>query len=165
MSYTTYTAESGSIVSLYKKGTNDFRLLNNSPPIITSTIQFNMYLEFNGNFWIVNKINNQTDRAGGPNTIINPTLTIWDTDILVLHHINPGPGASDPTAILTLSSTNTVQVEPPTQDTLLYNPASVGETIQWYPGVGNTGTFYYSKDPIAVNYIGGQIIVIPNPTL
>lgn len=88
-----------------------------------------------------------TDRLSNFVSSADPTLNIKDTDILVFN-IN----TDSPSKPFSLSTTSTSTVVPPTKHTLLNNNINSG-VLKWYPGVGNTGTFYY-RCPSDTNFKG-----------
>lgn len=165
MSYGLFTAESGSLVSIQKKSNNDFRLIQMNYPTISNTIEFNIKINNSANFFIVSTVPDGIYRDPSYPNPYNPTITIWDTDIIKFNHILNTYTPDLSNVILTIAANNSDPLEEITQHTVLNNNCSPDETLRWYPGINNTGTFYYLNNPISIFDVGGVINVIHNPNL
>ena len=78
-----------------------------------------------------------TDRVSNFVSSSDPTLTINDTDIIEFD-----VDADSPSKPFAISTTSAGSIVAPTQHTLVNNSVDSG-VVKWYPGAGNTGTFYY----------------------
>jgi hypothetical protein len=97
-----------------------------------------------------------SDRSTTYSSASDPTLTIRDTDVLVFD-----VDTDSPSKLFNISLTETGTIAVPTKHTLLNNNVDSG-VVKFYPGVGNTGTYYYraSND----SNFKGVINVTGNPT-
>ena len=78
-----------------------------------------------------------SDRTTSYTSASDPTLTIKDTDILVFD-VN----VDSPSKPFNISLTETGTIVVPEKHTLINNSIDSG-LVKFYPGVGNTGTYYY----------------------
>ena len=96
------------------------------------------------------------DRASNFVSASDPTITIRDTDVLVFD-VN----VDAPSKPFSLSLTETGTIVVPEKHTLLNNAIDSG-LVKFYPGIGNTGTYYY-RATNDTNF-KGTINVTGNPT-
>ena len=125
-------------IKVYHDGTGHIRsdtskryVANIQKPIITNTYSLSVG-QSAFSYLITGSDKNNTHSAAS-----DPTITMNDSDILAFT-IN----ADSPSKPLSISTTETGTIVPPTNHTLLNNSIDSG-VLKWYPGVGNTGTFFY----------------------
>jgi len=157
--YNILSADSGNLVKVYRDN-NSFRILKTNLPSVYGTISVTAQPYPSIYYAISLNAGSDPDRNGQLFPSSNPTITIYDTDILTINVI-PDPGGTPyPLAI----TNNTSQpFEAVTVGSVSNNITGNG-TIRWYPGAGNTGTFYYLYYFATSATFGGVITVEPTPT-
>lgn len=153
--YIVFTAQSGTSVKIYKDGPS-FKLLKTNYPPVSGIISLTAK-PYPPLYYLVNQTeDSDPDRAGQLFPTTNPTITIYDTDILKISVLLSDASQSYPIVITT--NTN-LPLNPVRVGTILNNNTGSG-IIRWYPGVGNTGVFHYLYANSVTTPFGGTINVI-----
>jgi hypothetical protein len=159
----TPVANSGEVVKVFKKN-GQFKITKTNLPSVAGIINLTATpTTFGYNISYDSPSDPLRDQFQGSLPTINPTLEIYDTDILKIKvNVNfaNNPDLSRPMIFCTNTDYPYSGIE---VGTLKNNIATSGEIVVWYPGVGNTGTYYYRWSETETNPIGGTITVVPTP--
>ena len=152
-----FSASSGTIVKVYKDN-GDFKIIKTNKPNVYGTVALTA-TPYNPLYYEIDYIDgSDEDRAGALLPSANPTITIYDTDILRID-VSPDAVSAEYRMALYLNDQTTLVTE-----NSISNNITGNGTIRWYPGAGNTGTFYYLYYDSVSSPFGGQINVIATPS-
>lgn len=160
--YKTAVANSGEVVKVLKNGGQYKITKTNLPPVAgiinLTAVPSNFYYTINYD----SESDPLRDDFQGSLPGFNPTLEIYDTDIISIK-VNTNPAEGNLSRPMIFSTNTTYPYSGINVGTVKNNNATSGEILKWYPGVGNTGTYYYRWSETDINTIGGTITVVPTP--
>ena len=168
---TTDIAESGVSVKLIKRN-GQFKLLKTNKSSISATIAL-IAVPYGNPAGTVSSWNlaydssktttdDSLDRTDTSLPVANPNITIFDTDVIsfdIQAKLSYNPGDRE---TFFLTDNNSVFPYIGIQVGTVVNNSANSGLVQFHPGVGNTGTYYYVWKDSATPY-GGQINVISTP--